>query len=117
MSVAAITAISLDCADPASLGRFYAELTGWPITSAADDAVYLGDGPIQLALQRVEDFQPAGWPDGDKQAHLDFSVPDVAAAEVRLVELGATKPEFQPGGSEWTVLLDPAGHPFCIAAG
>ncbi|TXJ72992.1 VOC family protein, partial [Streptomyces lavendulae] len=41
-------------------------------------------------------------------------VDDLAAAERRLLELGATKPEFQPGKERWTVLLDPAGHPFCI---
>jgi len=24
------------------------------------------------------------------------------------------KPRFQPGGALWTVLTDPAGHPFCL---
>lgn len=117
MSIATITVISLDCAEPATLGRFYEKLTGWPITSEADDAVYLGEGPVQLALQKVENFEPSAWPDGSKQAHLDLSVEDVATAEKELIALGATKPEFQPGGADWTVLIDPAGHPFCIAAG
>jgi hypothetical protein len=31
-----------------------------------------------------------------------------------LLELGAAKPDFQPGEDRWRVLLDPAGHPFCI---
>ena len=28
--------------------------------------------------------------------------------------LGAGQPAFQPGGDRWTVLTDPAGHPFCL---
>ncbi|MEU8952746.1 hypothetical protein AB0C93_00420 [Streptomyces sp. NPDC048518] len=28
---------------------------------------------------------------------------------------GAHKPEFQPGGEHWTVLLDPSGQPLCIS--
>jgi len=33
-----------------------------------------------------------------------------------LVDLGATVPEFQPHREHnLVVLLDPAGHPFCIA--
>ncbi|MGV9599187.1 VOC family protein [Streptosporangium sandarakinum] len=30
---------------------------------------------------------------------------------------GATRPEFQPGGDDWTVLADPEEHPFCVSAG
>lgn len=32
-----------------------------------------------------------------------------------LLELGAAKPAFQPGGVRWRVCTDPAGHPFCLA--
>ncbi len=39
---------------------------------------------------------------------------DLEAAEARLIALGATKPEPQPQPDRWRVLLDPAGHPFCI---
>jgi len=27
---------------------------------------------------------------------------------------GATRPQFQPGDGDWTVLADPAGHVFCL---
>jgi hypothetical protein len=33
------------------------------------------------------------------------------------VTLGATKPDFQPGGGDWIVLQDPEGHLFCLAEG
>jgi hypothetical protein len=40
---------------------------------------------------------------------------DRAEAVERCLELGAAKPEFQPGDDRWTVLTDPVGHPFCMA--
>jgi hypothetical protein len=42
-------------------------------------------------------------------------VTDLDEAERQLLALGATKPEYQPGGEKWRVLTDPAGHQFCIA--
>ncbi|WP_308102817.1 MULTISPECIES: VOC family protein [unclassified Nocardia] len=52
---------------------------------------------------------------------MDLKVADRAQATARAVELGATVPDFQPGHApdrispnQWTVLLDPEGHPFCL---
>ncbi|WP_238020044.1 VOC family protein [Dactylosporangium sp. AC04546] len=115
---ASISAIIFDCPDPGALGEFYRKATGWEVTSADDDFVYLsGGGPIQLAFQRVADHRAPGWPDPAKQAHLDLKVADVEAAAAELVAAGATRPGFQPGGGDWLVLTDPAGHPFCLSAG
>jgi hypothetical protein len=48
-------------------------------------------------------------------AHLDFAVADdLDAAEARAIELGATKVGEQPNPDRWRVLIDPAGHPFCL---
>ena len=49
-----------------------------------------------------------------KRYHVDLEVADVTRAVDRCLELGATKPDFQPGGKSWTVLTDPGGHPFCL---
>ncbi len=46
--------------------------------------------------------------------HLDFSVVDLDESVERLKALGATKPDHQPGGEKWVVLIDPVGHPFCV---
>ncbi|MFI0357468.1 VOC family protein [Actinomadura sp. 9N407] len=116
-AIAEPTAIIIDCADPRSLAEFYRKVTGWEITDSDDDSAYLGEGPIQLAFQRVPGYQGPGWPDKAKHAHLDFKVADPDVATKELLALGATKPDFQPGEGEWTVLTDPEGHPFCIAAG
>ncbi|MEV8630726.1 VOC family protein [Streptosporangium sp. NPDC051023] len=111
------TAIIIDCAAPGALAEFYRKVTGWEITHSDDDTAYLGDGPIQLAFQRVEGYRGPGWPDAAKHAHLDFRVTDLDVATKELLTLGATRPEFQPGGSDWTVLADPEGHLFCVSAG
>ncbi|MEU1734346.1 VOC family protein [Streptosporangium sp. NPDC020145] len=116
-ALAGPTAIIIDCADPRALAEFYGKATSWRITYSDDETAYLGDGPIQLAFQRIEDYRGPGWPDAAKHAHLDFRVADVEAATKELLALGATRPGFQPGGDGWTVLADPEGHPFCISAG
>src|SRR5699024_11672020 len=57
---------------------------------------------------------PPNWPDdGLKQFHLDLAADDLEAAAARCVELGASRADPQPGET-WVVLIDPAGHPFCI---
>jgi predicted enzyme related to lactoylglutathione lyase len=116
--LANLATVILDCADPARLAGFYATVTGWHTTYGDDDFVFIGDGGpgVQLGFQRVDGYRPAGWPDPAKHAHLDFKVSDVDSAVEALVAAGASKPEFQPGKGDWTVLVDPAGHPFCIAA-
>ncbi|MEU6505890.1 VOC family protein [Streptomyces sp. NPDC046942] len=113
---AELTAITIDSADPRALAEFYRKVTGWDVAQADDDFVYLGQGPIQLAFQRVTGYRGPGWPDTAKHAHLDFKTADLEVAVKELLSAGATKPEFQPGEGEWTVLADPEGHLFCIAS-
>jgi hypothetical protein len=49
-----------------------------------------------------------------KQYHLDLAVDDLDAAERGFLAVGATKAKHQPQPDRWRVLLDPAGHPFCV---
>jgi hypothetical protein len=60
------------------------------------------------------------WPavDGRQQMimHLDIEVGDLEAAVSHALELGATLADFQPQ-KDVRVLLDPAGHPFCLYVG
>ncbi|MCK9896633.1 VOC family protein [Frankia sp. AgB32] len=113
--------LMLDCPDARALATFYGELTGWGVAGAAD-----GDGPwayltppgteIMIAFQQVADYRPPRWPspDAPQQFHLDFRVADLAAAVGLAERLGATQADHQPGGERWRVMLDPAGHPFCL---
>jgi catechol 2,3-dioxygenase-like lactoylglutathione lyase family enzyme len=110
-------AVTFDCADPKELADFYSELLGMSVLFSNDDFVFLGkEGSTGLGFNRLADYRRPTWPDPaqEKQAHIELGVDDLDAAEKRLLELGAEKPEFQPGGERWRVLLDPAGHPFCI---
>ncbi|MFJ4701340.1 VOC family protein [Streptomyces sp. NPDC088768] len=115
-AIGQLAAVTLDAPDPQALSAFYAGLTGWQTLYASDDFVYIGtpDGAQRLGFQRAAEFRRPSWPGDDKQLHLDFGVADLAEAERELTALGATKPEHQPGGDKWVVLLDPAGHPFCV---
>ncbi|GGP71186.1 hypothetical protein GCM10010185_50320 [Saccharothrix coeruleofusca] len=70
---------------------------------------------MKIGFQRVAGYAGPGWPDDRKHAHLDFTVGDVDQAVERLVALGATKPDFQPGAGKWVVLADPEGHLLCVA--
>ena len=117
-AIAKLVTVMLDCSDPKALGGFYAQVTGWKTMKSADDLVILDGGHFNLGFQRVDGYEAPGWPDESrKQTHLDFAVDDVAVAVKELTALGATVPEFQPGGDDWTVLADPAGHLFCVFVG
>ena len=110
-------AVTFDCPDPAELARFYGEALGLPVVFASDHFVMLGqEGGAGLGFNRLADYRRPTWPDPDqeKQAHIEVGVDDLDSAESRLLSLGATKPGHQPNPDRWRVLLDPAGHPFCI---
>jgi catechol 2,3-dioxygenase-like lactoylglutathione lyase family enzyme len=112
----ALAMVTLDCADPRVEATFWSELLGWEVLAVEDEyAMLKGRDGAALGFGRVPDYLPPGWPNdnGSKQFHFDLKSDDIAAAEQRCVELGATVPDDQPGET-WRVLLDPAGHPFCL---
>ncbi|MFF5212346.1 VOC family protein [Streptosporangium sp. NPDC000396] len=110
--------VDFDCADPGELARFYAEALGLPVIYSSEDFVLLGrEGSPGLGFLRIADYQPPTWPDPSrgKQAHIELGVDDLDAAQARMLALGAAEPSFQPQPDRWRVLLDPAGHPFCLS--
>jgi catechol 2,3-dioxygenase-like lactoylglutathione lyase family enzyme len=111
--------VVLDAPDVDVLARFYSELRGWPIWKQDEAGASLdpGEGVAYLAIQHNPDYVRPVWPgaSGNQQMmlHLDFEVTDLDAEVVRAVELGAELPDHQPQANV-RVLLDPAGHPFCL---
>jgi catechol 2,3-dioxygenase-like lactoylglutathione lyase family enzyme len=112
------TAPVLGTPDPRGLASFYQRLLGWPIGS--DDPTWVtlrGDGGRQLSFQLETEHVPPVWPAGaseqQMQMHLDIEVDDLAAAVDVAVAAGARLAHFQPQ-ADVRVLLDPAGHPFCL---
>ena len=112
-----IAMITLDCAEVTPVADFWkAALDYEQVASDGENYAMLqgGSGPA-LGFGKVEGYEPPGWPNqhGSKQFHLDLAADDIDAETERLVGLGATLAEPQPGET-WRVLLDPAGHPFCV---
>ena len=114
-----LTATVLDCPDPRALARFYARLLDWPLDTDDPEWATLrpGDGRTGLSFQRETDHVPPTWPAGpgeqQMQMHLDIAVEDLAAAVAFAVAGGAVEAGFQPQ-DDVRVMLDPAGHPFCL---
>jgi Glyoxalase-like domain len=105
--------VSLDCADPAGLAEFYLELLGGRLLWSRATSVGVQVPGLLLISQRVENYRPPEWP-GASIVHLDLTAGEHLDEPVqRAVALGARPADLQPD-PRWKVLLDPAGHPFCI---
>ncbi|WP_195283590.1 VOC family protein [Harryflintia acetispora] len=114
---------TLDCTDPYGLAKFYAALLGWEIPYHDEDFACLGaPGAAQgaypgITFQKNPAYRPPVWPDEpeaqQQMAHLDFAVNDLEEAVKHAVQCGAAvaQKQFSDG---WRVMLDPAGHPFCL---
>ena len=109
-------AVTVDCPDPTGLGDFYKNVLNLEVMFSTANFVALQGAGVLLTFHRIDNHQRPTWPAGPvpKQLHLELGVSDLDAAETRILSLGATKAEIQPNPDNWRVLIDPAGHPFCI---
>lgn len=111
--------IAFDCPNANDLADFYMKLSGWEKEISSDEfaALRTPEG-ILLVFQTVENYVPPVWPwqDGKQQqmAHIDFKVDSLPEAETHALTCGAAKAEVQYYDTS-TVMLDPAGHPFCLS--
>jgi hypothetical protein len=110
---------AVDCADPATLGAWWAEALGWRMTFEDDDEVVLeppegspedGVSPDLLFL-RVPDAKTV-----KNRVHLDLRPDDQVAEVARLEALGASKVDIGQGEVSWVVMADPEGNEFCVLA-
>lgn len=111
--------VNIDCGDAAAMAEFYGRLLGWPVTHDDGDFVLMRDpgGGAGLSFQERPDYHPPEWPEKpdrqDKMIHLDIRVDDLPAAVAHALASGARLAEYQ-GREDLRVMLDPAGHPFCL---
>ncbi len=109
----------LDSSDARKLADFYEQFLGWERTQNEPDWVVLtppGDGS-RLSFQTEPEYVRPVWPstkDAQQMSmHLDIATDDVERSVALAVDLGAKVAEWQPQ-KDVTVMLDPAGHPFCL---
>ncbi|WP_405165976.1 VOC family protein [Nocardia sp. NBC_01499] len=116
MAIAQLSLITLNCADKEELAVFWAALLGGEIVYRADDLAVVHTERGSLCAVLVPDYQPPTWPAGDtpNNIHLDLKVDNLDDAQAEAVRVGARVAEVQPDPDAWRVLLDPAGHPFCL---
>jgi len=122
----------LDAPDVAELTRFYQRFLGWEIEKlqgprpghpSGDGWSRLRpvDGSTKIEIQFEENYERPVWParsgQPGMQVHLDIWVAEVSAGVAWAIECGAVEASTQPEGRDLArlrVMLDPAGHPFCL---
>ncbi len=113
--IATLAMVQLDCDDPRALAAFYHGVLGWEVTHSEDEYAMISDGSANIGFGLLPGYRPPSWPQDDaKRYHLDLYVDDLDAAEAACLQIGARRADYQPGADRWRVLLDPAGHPFCL---
>ena len=114
-----IATVCLDCSDVHAMADFYGRLLGWEICAQEPGWVLMRDpnGGTGLSFQSEETYQSPTWPDQPhrqaKMLHLDIQVDDLEAGLQHALDAGATLADHQPQDGV-RVLMDPAGHPFCL---
>jgi catechol 2,3-dioxygenase-like lactoylglutathione lyase family enzyme len=114
--------VVLDAPDAPALAHFYSDLLGWEISKESREGAALAPsiGVAYLSIQTSANYVRPTWPNADGQQqmmlHLDFEVVDLEAAVAHALELGAEEASYQPQDNV-RVMLDPAGHPFCLYTG
>ena len=116
MAVARRGFLSIDCAEPIPLAEFWAAMLGGEIKFTSDETVDVQTEWVWISAMKVRGYTPPTWPDGSipKQIHLDLAVDDLDVAVAEAEALGARLSSVQPAPNRWRVLVDPAGHPFCV---
>ena len=115
--------VVLDSDNSEELSAFYEKLLGWTRYGHSQDNEWIvvknekRDGLPELIFQKIDNYIRPIWPDvSGKQSqmmHLDFHVDDLEEGVAHALSCGAKLSPIQLEDS-WRVMLDPAGHPFCI---
>lgn len=110
--------VMVDCRDAEELQSFYGELLGWEQCERFGCRAVCSSGGVVFLFAPEPDYAPPVWPEApgaqQKQMHFDFQVESVPEAAARAEALGAVRARAQFGGEQFTTMLDPAGHPFCL---
>ena len=115
------------------MARFYGELFGWEVRARDTPETRMGgtgwiamsgpEGGPSISFQAEEWYEPPAWPEvpgaPTKMMHFEVGVSDVDEAVGRVVAAGGRVADHQPEDRDprsVRIVLDPAGHPFCLCA-
>jgi catechol 2,3-dioxygenase-like lactoylglutathione lyase family enzyme len=109
--------VSFDCDDVLKMVAFWAAVLGRPVDHGSSELYASIGGADGTRPEPAWYFHKVPEPKRAKnRVHLDLVDPDPSAVR-ELVRLGATvTAEHKVPGHPWTVLQDPEGNEFCIAA-
>lgn len=109
--------ITFDCGDAAALAGFWSQALGRAVDDGAEPHFASIGYPSQPDRQAWLFLQVPEGKSAKNRMHLDLMAADRPAEVARLVGLGATvEGEHDEYGHQWTVLRDPEGNEFCVAA-
>ena len=118
--------IAIDCAvgQAEEVGRFYQRLLGYePIEIGGPGWAQLRDPAtnFHLNIQGEPKYVRPVWPENPgeqaKMLHLEVQVADLEASVALAIEAGGVEAPWQPPDRNLErirIMLDPAGHPFCL---
>lgn len=114
MAIATWNTLVIDCPDRTALAGFYHALLGYELVP--EHALLKNPHGPDIWFQEVEEYQPPTWPTQERgqQVHFDLFVTDLESAIRDAIAIGATDIPDQPTDQDFHVMLDPAGHPFCL---
>ncbi|WP_030325861.1 VOC family protein [Streptomyces sp. NRRL B-3229] len=104
--------VIVDSADPAALGRWWAEALGWVVVEDSPD-----EFEIRPEKDRIPGLLFVPVPEAKtvkNRLHLDFRPDDHEAEVARFLALGARHADIGQGEQSWVTLLDPEGNEFCV---
>jgi Glyoxalase-like domain len=109
--------VAFDCGDVLKVASFWSAVLDRPLDDGGGEAFASIGGTDGERREPAWYFNRVREPKQAKnRVHLDLVDPDPAAVD-RLVELGATVVgTHRIAGQRWTVMQDPEGNEFCIAA-
>jgi hypothetical protein len=101
--------ITLEAPDPHALLVFWSAILDKPIWNETETggSLDLLEGVASLGVQKADVYEPPVWPPEPGRPGMQVHL------EVEVTELGASLADHQPQ-DDVRVLLDPAGHPFCL---
>ena len=112
--------INMNAQDDSALGRFWAEVLGWSVSSEGPGVTNLEPegfaypDPIAVCIDivRVPELKTV-----KNRVHIDLAATSAshqADLVARLKDLGAAPADVGQGDVPWTVMADPEGNEFCV---